>query len=102
MSNDADVKHVAARASGLLSGQEHGPLTSEVQPVILVANDFSPELRMQTGNVRGFVTEKGGILSRTTIMPRSLGLPAIVGIERVTSLLARELTSFSPKEYCQG
>ncbi|MCL2458436.1 MAG: phosphoenolpyruvate--protein phosphotransferase [Desulfobulbus sp.] len=86
----SDIKHVADRVFGLLSGREHSPLTGEDQPVILVANDFSPEdtLRMQEGNVHGFLTEKGGITSHTAIVARSLGLPAVVGIEHATSLLA--------------
>ncbi|MCL2790945.1 MAG: phosphoenolpyruvate--protein phosphotransferase [Desulfobulbus sp.] len=86
----ADIKHVADRVFGLLSGREHEPFASEDQPVILVANDFSPEdtLHMQAGNVQGFLTEKGGITSHTAIVARSLGLPAVVGIEHATSLLA--------------
>ncbi|MDR2550465.1 MAG: phosphoenolpyruvate--protein phosphotransferase [Desulfobulbus sp.] len=86
----ADIKHVADRVFGLLSGREHGLLAGEDRPVILVANDFSPEdtLRMQAGNVHGFLTEKGGITSHTAIVARSLGLPAVVGIEHATSLLA--------------
>ncbi|WP_051553507.1 phosphoenolpyruvate--protein phosphotransferase [Desulfobulbus elongatus] len=85
----ADIKHVADRVFDLLSGREHGPLSGEDQPVILVANDFSPEdtLRMQASSVHGFLTEKGGITSHTAIVARSLGLPAVVGIEHATSLL---------------
>jgi len=86
----ADVKHVADRVFGLLTGQEHYGQNGDAQPVVLVANDFSPEdaLRMQTGNVQGFLTEKGGMTSHTAIVARSLGIPAVVGLEHVTSILA--------------
>lgn len=85
----ADIKHVADRVFGLLAGREHQPLAVDDRPVILVANDFSPEdtLRMRAGSVHGFVTEKGGTTSHTAIVARSLGLPAVVGLEHATSLL---------------
>ena len=86
----ADIKHVADRVFGLLAGREHDPLIEGDEPVILVANDFSPEdtLRMQAGNVQGFLSEKGGTTSHTAIVARSLGLPAVVGIEHATSIFA--------------
>jgi phosphoenolpyruvate-protein phosphotransferase (PTS system enzyme I) len=57
-------------------------------PAIVVANDFSPEdvLRMHTGGILGFLTEKGGITSHTTIVARSLNIPAVVGLEHVTGI----------------
>lgn len=88
----ADIKHVADRVFGLLAGREHQPLAVDDRPVILVANDFSPEdtLRMRAGSVHGFVTEKGGTTSHTAIVARSLGLPAVVGLEHATSLLTTD------------
>lgn len=84
----ADIKQVADRVFGLLAGREHEHFVDDDHPVILVANDFSPEdaLRMQANNIRGFVTEKGGVTSHTAIVARSLGLPAVVGLEHATSL----------------
>lgn len=86
----ADIKYVADRVFGLLAGREHDPLLRGDEPAILVANDFSPEdtLRMQAGNVLGFLSEKGGMTSHTAIVARSLGLPAVVGIEHATSLFS--------------
>lgn len=86
----ADIKHVADRVFGLLTGREHDGLGDDDLPVILVANDFSPEdaLRMQAGNVLGFLTEKGGVTSHTAIVARSLNIPAVVGLEHATSILA--------------
>jgi phosphotransferase system enzyme I (PtsI) len=82
----ADVKYVADRVFGILSGTGSDPLADIDEPVILVAHDFSPEdtLRMRSRNILGFMTEKGGITSHTAIVARSLGIPAVVGLEHVT------------------
>lgn len=86
----ADVKHVADRVFGLLAGRENDPLLRVTGPAIVVANDLSPEdvLRMHTGGILGFLTEKGGVTSHTTIVARSLNIPAVVGLEHITGILA--------------
>jgi len=86
----ADIKHVADRVFGLLAGRENDPLLRVTGPAIVVANDFSPEdvLRMHTAGILGFLTEKGGVTSHTTIVARSLNIPAVVGLEHVTGILA--------------
>jgi len=86
----ADIKHVADRVFGLLTGREYAPKGKTAdQPTILVANDLSPEdaLRLQSANVLGFITEKGGTISHTAIVARSLNIPAVVGLEHATSIL---------------
>ncbi len=86
----ADIKHLADRIFGLLAGREKDPLGEAIGPVIVAANDFSPEdtLRMHSGNILGFLTEKGGLTSHTAIVARSLNIPAVVGLEHVTGILA--------------
>lgn len=85
----ADIKHVADRVFGLLAGRENDPLVMAAEPTIIVANDLSPEdtMRMHTGNVLGFLTEKGGMNSHTAIVARSLNIPAVVGLEHMTGIL---------------
>ncbi len=84
----ADVKHVADRVFGILAGNTGDPLADIDDKVILVARDFSPEdtMRMCSDNILGFVTETGGDTSHTSIIARSLGIPAVVGIRDVTRL----------------
>ena len=84
----ADIKYVVDRIFAHLSGQQQRVPTGSKEPVILVSDDFSPEdtIRMQSDNVLGFLTEKGGITSHTAIVARSLGLPAVVGLENITSI----------------
>ncbi|MDD2465508.1 MAG: phosphoenolpyruvate--protein phosphotransferase [Desulfobulbus sp.] len=84
-----DIKHVADRVFGFMTGRETTTPPESREPVILVANDFSPEdtLRMQAANVCGFLTEKGGLTSHTAIIARSLNIPAVVGLEHITSII---------------
>jgi len=83
-----DVKYVADRLFGALSGRAEDLLASEGELTIVVGHDFSPEdiLAMQGRGVLGFVTEKGGITSHAAIVTRSLGLPAIVGVKDATHI----------------
>ncbi len=84
-----DIKQVADRVFGFMTGRESSAPPEGGDPIILVANDFSPEdtLRMQAGNVCGFLTEKGGLTSHTAIIARSLNIPAVVGLEHITSIV---------------
>jgi phosphotransferase system enzyme I (PtsI) len=84
----ADVEYVVDRVSAVLSGHQPGLPVEMDEPVIVISDDFSPEdtLGMQSGKVLGFLTEKGGVTSHTAIIARSLGLPAVLGIEQITSL----------------
>jgi phosphotransferase system enzyme I (PtsI) len=86
----SDVRYVADRIFGLLSGRQENLLSGIDEEVIVIANDFSPEdtIRMRSENILGLVTEKGGVTSHTAIVARSLGLPAVVGIEGVTGKCA--------------
>ena len=62
---------------------------------ILVANDLNPSdtAAMDVDHVLGFVTEQGSAMSHTAILARSMGIPAIVGMEdamqRITDMHAR-------------
>jgi len=67
----------------------------ELQPLkgsIIVADDLTPAdtVVMQNQNIAGFITELGGPLSHTAILARSLGIPAVVGIQSARTLLQQE------------
>jgi phosphotransferase system enzyme I (PtsI) len=57
--------------------------------VIVVAHDLSPAdtLQMNLEHVAGFITDIGGKVSHTAILSRSMGIPAVVGLEVATSLI---------------
>lgn len=86
----ADVRHLADRVFGLLSGRGDDSISGLREQSIVVANDFSPEdtMRMRTGSVLGFLTEKGGVTSHTAIVAKSLNIPAVVALDHITGKLA--------------
>ena len=86
----ADIKYVADRIFGILSGRVEDDLTEINEKVIVVGHDFSPEdtLSMQTDNILGFITEEGGLTSHTAIVARSLNIPSVVGLENITRICA--------------
>ncbi len=83
-----DVKYVADRLFGALSGRAEDLLAGDCDHGVVIGHDFSPEdiLSMQGRRVQGFVTEEGGITSHTAIVARSLGIPAIVGLKDATCI----------------
>lgn len=82
----ADVEYVADRVFALLADRNDDPMNDLDGQYIVVAHDFSPEdtLRMRSDNILGFIAETGGVTSHTAIVARSLGIPAIVGLEHIT------------------
>ena len=79
-----DVDHVVNRIQRILvSEHTHSdPQDDEALcGAIVVAHDLTPAetALLHHQGIAGFVTESGGPLSHTTILARSLGLPAIVG-----------------------
>lgn len=81
-----DVDYVVNRVLRILLNQSTRPFDAEgdqhLAGAIVFAEDLSPAdtLLMQQRGVAGFVTESGGLTSHTTILARSLGLPAITGV----------------------
>ncbi len=76
-----DLLDVAVQIQNILRGFDFGKLQELERPVILVADDLPPSQAVQLPleRVLGFVLETGGATSHTTIIARSLGIPAIVG-----------------------
>jgi len=82
----ADVESVYRRLVGNLTGKTATRLFDTQEPVIIVAHDLSPAETTQMANskVVGFVTERGGKTSHTTIMAQALEIPAVVGLDNAT------------------
>jgi phosphotransferase system enzyme I (PtsI) len=85
----SDLHYVAARIFRNLLGKKHDDITKVKGKVIIVAHDLSPAdtLQMNLKHVAGFITDIGGKVSHTAILARSLGIPAVVGLETATSLI---------------
>jgi phosphotransferase system enzyme I (PtsI) len=59
-----------------------------------VADELTPSdtAMLNRDNVAGFITEKGSKTSHTAIMARSLGIPAVAGLEGICNLLENGCT----------
>jgi phosphotransferase system enzyme I (PtsI) len=82
-----DVEAVTERILLNLVGKEHESLANIDERVIVVAHDLSPTdtSELNTDKVMGFITNAGGRTSHTAIMAKAFKLPAVVGLESVTS-----------------
>ncbi len=80
-----DIEHVVNRILRLLA-DEHAHdaemMADRLKDHIIIAEDLSPAdtMLMQHQGVAAFVTEHGGASSHTTILARSLGIPAVVSV----------------------
>ncbi|HIC5035660.1 TPA: phosphoenolpyruvate-protein phosphotransferase PtsI [Salmonella enterica subsp. enterica serovar Mbandaka] len=83
----ADVRDIGKRLLRNILGLAIIDLSAIQEEVILVAADLTPSETAQLNlqKVLGFITDAGGRTSHTSIMARSLELPAIVGTGSVTS-----------------
>ncbi|MCR2043337.1 phosphoenolpyruvate--protein phosphotransferase [Anaerosalibacter massiliensis] len=82
----ADVKDISSRLLKNLIGIKGVDLSSLEEECIVVADDLTPSdtAQMRKDKVLGFVTELGGRTSHTSIMARTLELPAVVGVKDIT------------------
>jgi phosphoenolpyruvate-protein phosphotransferase (PTS system enzyme I) len=85
----SDIDSVGDRLLRNLRGERQASVTAIDRQAVLVAHDLSPADTMQMDKERiiGFLTDVGGRTSHTAILSRSLGIPAVVGLENVTSLI---------------
>jgi phosphotransferase system enzyme I (PtsI) len=88
-----DIDHVIHLVQRILLNQK-SKVSKQVnlRNHIIVADDLSPAdtVVLQHQQITGFLTEKGGPLSHTAILARSLSIPAVVGIHEVTKLLRND------------
>jgi len=82
-----DVNYVVERIMRNLVGKPQESIIGITGNVIVVAHDLSPADTAQIDRkvIKGFVTDIGGRTSHTAIMARSLEIPAVVGLETVST-----------------
>lgn len=83
----ADVRDIGKRLLQNILGLHIVDLSAIADEVLLVAKDLTPSetAQLNLDKVLGFITDLGGRTSHTSIMARSLEIPAIVGTGNVTS-----------------
>jgi phosphotransferase system enzyme I (PtsI) len=81
-----DLRQIGHRVLENLAGRPMESVASIKDPVVVIAHDLSPADTAQIlkSPVLGFATDVGSKTSHTAITARSLGIPAVVGLERVT------------------
>jgi phosphotransferase system enzyme I (PtsI) len=87
-----DISHVADRIMAKLVGAEAVNIAAIDKRVVLVARDLSPAdtAQIQLERIKGFVTDFGGKASHTTIIARSLEIPAVLGLGQATGIIQNE------------
>ena len=95
---EADVRDVTDRITDILAGTSQRMIDSPI-PVILVADKLTPGqiLQMDRHKILGIVMTKGSVLSHTAILARTMGIPAVFGVDlheaAVHEAAAREVTA---------
>src|SRR5215217_3988482 len=77
-----DVRDVASQIAAELMGRETHGLEALERPSVIVARALAPSdtARIPKGMALGFVTAEGSRTSHVSIMARSMGIPAVVGV----------------------
>jgi phosphotransferase system enzyme I (PtsI) len=89
----ADVAHVTDRIMRNLTGNKAQEQIQDIHKrVILIARDLSPAetSQIQLHKVQGFVTELGGKTSHTSIIARTLQVPAVLGVAGAKEVITSE------------
>lgn len=84
-----DLKDVTDRLLAYISGTPIQDLSLIDRPVVLVAHDLGPSdtAVLDRNLVLGFITEIGGRTSHTSIIARSMQIPAVVGAKGALTLI---------------
>lgn len=88
-SRSADMEDIGRRIIDCLDGHEGEQIPFDEKRILVAAEILPSDLaKLEVENILGIVTEKGDLNSHAAIIARSLGIPAVVGVEG----LARELS----------
>ncbi|KOA73477.1 phosphoenolpyruvate-protein phosphotransferase [Clostridium botulinum] len=82
----ADVKDVGNRILNNLLGNGENQESNLKENTIIVAHDLTPSdtAQIDKSKVIGFITNIGGRTSHSSIMARTLEIPAVVGLKNIT------------------
>ena len=77
-----DVRDVTGQISAELMGRSNSGFAAMQTPSIVLARTLAPSdtARLEAGLALGFVTAEGSRTSHVSIMARSMGIPAVVGV----------------------
>ena len=80
-----DIKDISDRLINILMSNKK-KFVSYDEPVILVAEDFTPSetLQFDKSKISAFITSKGSLNSHTAILARTMNIPAIIGLDLIS------------------
>ncbi|MBO5007760.1 MAG: phosphoenolpyruvate--protein phosphotransferase [Clostridia bacterium] len=80
-----DVRDISDRVISILADVEQPGIKSEA-PVIIGADDLAPSetVQLDKSRILAFVTEKGSSNSHTSILARTMNIPAVIGAKGIT------------------
>ena len=81
----ADLRDIGRQLVGVLLASERSQYTADGRDYLFAAEEFLPSDAgiLDRAHIRGIVTAHGGKYSHGAILARSLGIPAVVGIEQI-------------------
>ncbi|MBU1194423.1 MAG: phosphoenolpyruvate--protein phosphotransferase [Proteobacteria bacterium] len=84
-----DIVQVSDKIMANLVGAQDIRISDITQRVVIVAHDLSPAdtSQIQLERIKGFVTDLGGKDSHTSIVAKSLNIPAVLGLGRATAIV---------------
>ncbi|MBN1481190.1 phosphoenolpyruvate--protein phosphotransferase [candidate division KSB1 bacterium] len=84
-----DIQDLKRRVTRYIQGGSQQHLTKLTQPSIVFATELTPSdtIRLEKANVLGFAMDFGARTSHATILARSIGVPAVVGLNRAGQLI---------------
>jgi phosphotransferase system enzyme I (PtsI) len=87
-----DIQDVSGRILRKLLGKEKQTLVSLSEQVIVITHDLTPAdtASMDKRNVLGFATDVGGRTSHASIMAKALGIPAVVGLQNISTQIRND------------
>src|SRR5438309_7966006 len=85
----ADVKDVSQRVLVNLQGIAHHDVSEITHDVVILADDLTPSdtIHFNRRPIVGFASETGGRTSHTSIIAKSLFIPAVIGVARLTKMI---------------
>lgn len=84
-----DIDDIERRYLKILIGNDDNPHLELKAPAIVVADDLTPSetVRLPREYTLGFATNGGSATSHVALLARSLGIPAVMGLENITELV---------------
>lgn len=84
-----DIEDISKRIINILTGKKEQSLSDLEEPVIVVTRDLLPSdtVQMDKKNVLGIITQIGSKMSHSSIIARTMQIPAVAGVTNVFEMI---------------